>query len=148
MREESVLLKDIADVTFTRRKVDFCACPPLAEERHAIQCDFAAVGRHQSGNGIEGLRFARARSAEQHADACANCQLNLQVECAELFFDVNNEPFVLLHSVTDLLVAFELAVQVAAPTTDHRKRVSSSSPPSDLPPRTADSAPHHKAPMA
>ena len=77
MRKQRVVLKHIAAIAFLRRQVH--AGRGVVQDV-VVQQDAAFIGLHESGDGIEHQRLARAAGAEEHRHAGGGREFQIQRE--------------------------------------------------------------------
>ena len=86
VREQGVLLKQVADAALLRRQVDM---PLAVEQRAAVQHDPAPVRAHDTGDAAQRHALAAAGRAEQRHGLVFRLERHAQVERAEFFLDVD-----------------------------------------------------------
>src|ERR1700716_2378116 len=86
MREEQIVLEDVAEPPPFRRKID---APIAVEERLAVHDDAAAQWSRDPGQRIDQARLARPRAAEQADDRCVGLERDFELELAQPLLDID-----------------------------------------------------------
>ena len=93
VREEGIVLEEIADPARLRREVD---APLAVVERAPVQQDLPAVRTFEACDALERHALAAARGAEEGEGCIGQCEIRRERKAAQTLFDVDDK----LHSRT------------------------------------------------